>query len=456
LHETRRLAEFVADTSYADLPPQVVDAIKIDILDDLAAGFAGARTPWAEMVADLTRDTAAGPCSLFARSWTTSPSYAALTNGVMIGGFECDHPYSPGSCHPSAAVFPAVLAIGERERLDGRSFIAAVALGYEALCRIGAAATRAVEDERGFHGPGTNAAFGGAAGAGKALGLSADRLVNALGIAGSHGGGLLEFFRDGSMTKRLHIGRGAQMGLESALLAARGFTGPATVLEGDRGFLRVYSPSPRPELLCEALGERYLLLDMGLKAYPCHISFHAVVDAVQRFRASQQYEPQQIERVRIEAAGRMLEERHRNPRPTTLLGAQYSLPWSAALALCRDVSDPTSWSEGDLADPEISRLAELMELRETGARFGSAGGPVAEITVVVAGKTLAFAAADWKGAPTDPYTYGDMAGKFARYAAPYVSPSRIDEIVNRVARLENETDAAMLAEAIRSDEGPFA
>ena len=139
-----------------------------------------------------------------------------------------------------------------------------------------------------------------------------------------------------------------------------------------------------------------------------------------------------------------------------LLGAQYSLPWSAALALCRNVSDPMSWSEGDLADPEISRLAELMELRESEARFGSAGGPVAEITVTVGGKTLAFAAADWKGAPTDPYTYGDMAGKFARYAAPYVSPSRIDEIVNRVASLENETDAAMLAEAIRSDEGRLA
>src|SRR5690606_1705517 len=148
--------------------------------------------------------------------------------------------------------------------------LAAVALGYEALCRVGAAATRAVEDERGFHGPGTNAPFGGAFGAGRALGLSADQMLHAAGIAASHGAGILEFAREGAMTKRLHIGRGSQLGLESALLAQHGFTGPTTGIEGDHGFLRVYSPSPQPERLLEDLGERWLLFDMSLKSYPCH------------------------------------------------------------------------------------------------------------------------------------------------------------------------------------------
>ena len=189
----------------------------------------------------------------------------------MVGGFEVDHPFSQGNCHPSVAVFPALLAIAEQEHIDGRTFLTAMALGYEALCRIGVGATRAVEDERGFHGPGTNAAFVAAAAVGKALGFSAERLANALGIAGSHGGGLLEFFREGAMTKRMHIGRGSQMGLESALLAARGFTGPSTVLEGEHGFFHAYSPAPRPELLLKDLGERWLLHDITIKAYPCHV-----------------------------------------------------------------------------------------------------------------------------------------------------------------------------------------
>jgi len=450
VNETRRLAEFVATTAYDDLPAGVIDAVKIYILDNLAAGFAGARTPWADIAASFCQETSVGPCSLFARSWTTSASSAALVNGVMVGGFECDHGYSPGSCHPSAAVFPAALAVSEQQHVDGRSFVAAVALGYEALCRIGAAATRAVEDQRGFHGPGTNAAFGAAAGVGKALGFSADQLVNALGIAGSHGGGILEFLRDGAMTKRLHIGRGSQMGLESALLAARGFTGPATVLEGEHGFLRVYSPSPRPELLVEALGERFLLHDITLKAYPCHTSFQAVLDAIQGFRESHHFKSSEIKRVHIGGRGPMFEERFGNRQPTTIMGGQYSLPWSVALALCRDAADPAAWSEGALTDPEIVRLGALVELREEHQRFGKRGGPIAEISLTMDdGSTHVIPATDWKGAPTTRATYDDVAEKFALYAGPHLSRSRIDEVVERVAGLEQESAVAALARAIR-------
>ena len=310
MNETRRLAEFVADAGFGDLPPPVVDATRVYILDNLASGFVGSLTPWAGMVNEMARESSShGPCSLFQADWTTSPSYAALVNGTMIGSFETDHAYVLGSCHPSASAFPAALAIAEQDHLDGRTLLTSVALGYEVACRVGRAATRAVEDEAGFHGPGTNAPFGGAAGAGKAMGLDAEALVNALGIAGSHAGGLLEFAREGAMTKRIHVGRGGQMGLESALLAARGFTGPSTVLEGDRGFLKVYSPSPRPELLLEGLGETYLMLNMTVKAYACHVSFHPVIEGICRFKEKHRIEPRQLEGASVAAPGRVI-DRH--------------------------------------------------------------------------------------------------------------------------------------------------
>src|SRR5690606_22753407 len=212
MHETRTLARFVAETPLEALPREVVDFVRLCILDDFASGFAGAPHPWMDAVAAL-HEGASGPCSRFGRPGTMSASAAALFNGVAVGGFETDHPYSPGSCHPGGAVFPAVLAAAEASRIDGPTFLAAVALGYEALCRVGEAATRAVEEERGFHGPGVNAAFGGAFGAGRALGLDADTLTHAAGIAGSQGGGLLEFTDEGALTKRLHVGRGSQLGL---------------------------------------------------------------------------------------------------------------------------------------------------------------------------------------------------------------------------------------------------
>lgn len=450
MHETRRIAEFVAETRFDDLPSAVVQATRIYILDDLACGFAGCTTPWAGMVGELARESApSGPCSVFSRRWTTSPSYAALVNGTMIGGFECDHAFVEGSCHPGAAVFPAALALCQRERLDGKALLLSVALGYEVACRIGKAATRAVEDVRGFHGPGTNAPFGAAAAAGKLLGLDALRLGSALGIAGSHGAGLLEFVREGSMTKRLHVGRGAQMGLESALLAARGFTGPSTVLEGDRGFLNVYSPSPRPEALLEGLGERYLLLGVTMKAYACHLTFHAVVEAVCAFRSKHSFDSGQVQRIRVAGGGRMMEPRHADPEPTSLMGAQYSLPFSVAIALCRDASDPQVFSEETLWDPQVRGMAKKVELARDDRRFATTGGPVAELSLTVAGAAHTLTASGWKGAPTNPYSFAEMAERFRRYAAPHLSAAQAEEAVRWVEKLEREGDVAELARLIQ-------
>ena len=450
MRETRRLADFVTSSSYADLPQDVVEATRVYILDNLASGLVGSLTPWADMVGDMAQESASqGPCSVFGRSWTTSPSYAALVNGTMIGSFETDHAFIQGSCHPSAAVFPAAFAIAGRDHLDGRSLVASVALGYEAVCRVGLAATRAVEDTAGFHGPGTNAPFGGATGAGKALGLDTDRMVNALGIAGSHAGGLMEFVREGAMTKRIHVGRGAQMGLESALLAARGFTGPSTVLEGDRGFLRVYSPSPQPEMLVEGLGERYVLLGMTVKAFACHASFHSVVQGIRQFR--QQYpDANQVEHVNVVCSERMV-ERHGQKEPTTVLGAQYSLPFSLAVALCRDIADPLAYSEATLWDPRVRELAKSVELGTDGGRFGKPGVPAAEVSVTAAGDTQTFTVSDWKGAPTNPYSYDEMAEKFRRYAIHCLASAQIEDIIEKVRFLEDVGDVAELGRLLRGD-----
>lgn len=450
MNESRRLAQFVAETRFEDLPAEVVEAARVFILDDLAAGCAGARTPWADMVAELAQETSSGPCTVFGRGFTTSPAYAALCNGVMIGGFEVDHPFTPGSCHPSGAVFPAALAIAEREGSDGRSFLAAVATGYEMLCRIGLAATRAVEDERGFHGPGTNSAFGAAAATGKLLGMSADGILHALGIAGSHGGGLVEFFREGAMTKRLHLGRGSQLGVECALLAQKGFTGPSTVLEGSHGFLHAYSPAPRPERLLDGLGERWEMLAMVLKAYPCHISFHSVVEGLNAFRKARRVRLNAVETLRITSASRMLEERFSDRRPTTLMGAQYSLPWSAALALCHDVADPGVWLNLDLEEPAVRRLTELVELNEHTDRYGLPGQPVAEVSLSMDGSIYSFEVTDWKGAPTNPYTFPEMAEKFRRYAAGVLTTGRVEDAIKRVERLEDERDLRNLVGLFRA------
>ncbi|MCH9037742.1 MAG: MmgE/PrpD family protein, partial [Chloroflexi bacterium] len=287
MNETRDLARFASELDYDHIPPQVIQAAKGYILDCLGCGLAATSLPWSLMVAELARESGApGPCTLLGLPWRTSAPYATLVNGTMIGGFETDHVYSPASCHPGASVFPALLAIAEREHLSGRHFLTALVAGYEVVCRIGQAATRAVEDVAGFHGPATNGPFGAAAAVARALMLDPEQTASALGIAASSAGGLLEFSLDGSMIKRLHMGRASQLGLESALLAQKGFTGPHTILEGSRGFLRVFSPDPHPERLLEGLGKSYVMESaLQIKSYPCHIRAHPFVDALVRFKA---------------------------------------------------------------------------------------------------------------------------------------------------------------------------
>ena len=435
------------DTSYADLPPEVIESCRVFLLDNLASAVVGARTPWAKMVRELAKQNGGrGSCSILGAREVVSASYAALANGTAIAGFETDQAFYPGSCHPGAVVLPALLAVAQSEVIDGKQFMEAFVLGYEAVCRIGLAAGRAVEDKAGFHGPGTNGPFGGAMGAGRAMGLRVEGLVNALGIAGSHGAGLMEFAREGAMTKRLHLGRAAQTGLESALLAEKGFTGPTTVLEGERGFLNVYSPTPDPSQLTNNLGNKWLLFDISCKSYACHMSFHPIIDSAVGFKGTSGVEDGEIEGVRVVTNSTVV-RKHGDKAPTTILGAQYSLPFSLAIALIRDAKDPAVFNESTLWYKDVRTLAERVELvaRET------YGGPMGEITIRSAGAEYGLEARDWKGAPSNPYTFGEMSDKFRTYASGSLSEDRIEAVIGKVENMEDEMDAGSLALLLTPD-----
>ena len=420
MNETRQLAEFVHDTGYDDLPKDVVGACRVFLLDNLASALVGARTPWAGMVRELARESGGnGSCSILGTGETASASYAALANGTAIAGFETDQAFYPGSCHPGAVVLPALLAVAQREIIDGRRFMEAFALGYEAVCRIGLAAGRAVEDKAGFHGPGTNGPFGGAMGAGKAMGLGVEGLVNALGIAGSHGAGLMEFAKEGAMTKRLHLGRAAQTGLESALLAEKGFTGPSTVLEGERGFLNVYSPTPDPAQLTKDLGTDWLLFDISCKSYACHMSFHPIIDSAVEFKGKSGVGVGEIANVKV-VTNPTVVRKHGQKAPATILGAQYSLPFSLAIAL-----DPRHQRPRDLqrVDPLGRRGQGLGGASGVGSP-GDGRGPMAEVAIKSAGGEYRLKTSDWKGAPSNPYTLGEMSEKFRTYASGSLSEEK--------------------------------
>ena len=278
------------------------------------------------MIAELG---GSGSSRVFASAIGLDISRASLLNGVAIGAFETDHP--DAGAHAGGAVFPAVLALGDSIGASGEAVMRALIAGYEVNSRIAVAQTNKAEQLRGFHNPGISGPLASAAACSLLLGLSLEQTLSALGIAASHSGGLIEYVWTGAMTKRLHLGRAAQMGLESALLARRGFTGPPTILEGEYGYLQAFSPQPITPSLVEDLGSRWLLEETRVKSFPGHGTAQPFVPVLAEWRSSG-IDPRRIDRIEITTSEQGTEQRFGDSSPDSVLGAQYSLPFMTALA----------------------------------------------------------------------------------------------------------------------------
>jgi len=381
--ETVRLARYVAALRYEDLPPEVVRIAKDCIIDTVAAAICGSSLPWSRIVIDYAERTGPGGTShILGRDGSTvqAPA-AALANGALAHAFELDSLTRPGAgAHPGATVLPPALAIAQQEGLGGRALIAAFVAGNEAMIRIGRA-TGHTNEARGFHAPGNTGPFGGAVACGHLLGLDPARMANALGIAGSLAGGLLEFSRgDGGMVKRLHLGRASEAGVLAASLAAAGFEGPRTVLEGKFGFLRVFCTEFDESQLTRALGDDYVMLSAVLKRYPVHATAHAAVRAVRDLQAEHAFSGDDVAAITVTGTPRMI-ERHNIPEPADLMLAQYSIPFCVALALTREARDPESYDATALADTQIRALTRLVRLVPEAGGGHHGGGSTVTVTL---------------------------------------------------------------------------
>src|SRR5271155_3255017 len=379
-HETVQLAEYAAGLRYEDLSAEVVACAKDCIIDTVAACICGSALPWSRIVIDYAERTGPGGTSrILGRGSAVQAPSAALANGALAHAFELDALTRPGAgAHPGATVLPPALAVAQQAGVaaTGRALIAAFVAGNEVMIRIGRA-TGHTNEARGFHAPGNTGPFGAAVGCGHLLGLDAAKMANALGIAGSLAGGLLEFAKgDGGMVKRLHLGRASEAGVLAASLAAAGFTGPRTVIEGEFGFLRVFCTEFDEAELTRGLGRDYVTLSTVLKRYPVHATAHAAVRAVRDLQAEHGFSGGVVEAITVTGNRRMI-ERHAIAEPADLMLAQYSIPFCVALALYREARDPESYDERALADPQIRALTRRVRLvPEEGGGHGAMGSTV--------------------------------------------------------------------------------
>ena len=413
-HDTERLAAYAAALRYEDLPPAVVQRAKDTMCDTVGAIVYGADLPWSQMIIAQARQASApGRCSIFGTGGDpVRATAAALANGAMTHAFELDNLTKPDSgSHPGATVFTAALALAQERGHSGRELLTAFVAGTEIMIRIGHA-TRHSNEARGFHAPGTTGPFGAAAACGRLMGFDAGRMTNALGIAGSCAGGLLEFAHagNGAMVKRLHMGRAAEGGVLAANLAAMGFTGPTSVLEGHYGFLRVFCNEFDTPELTRGLGTEFFTLDTMIKRYACHITAHNPVEATLGLRDEYGFAAADVAAIVIAGNERMATTNN-IPAPADMMLAQYSIPFSVALALHRDPVDPRSFDETAVRDPAILDLASRVQM--TAVPGQDRRNLAVTVTVRLRdGRELSRQVTSFKGTPERPLAREELREKF--------------------------------------------
>src|SRR5215468_3839183 len=437
--ETERLAAYAAGLRYEDIPPAAVQRAKDCICDTVGAIVYGAELPWSKMIiAQARRTSAAGRSSILgSEGGGVQAGAAALANGAMTHAFELDSLTKPDSgSHPGATVFTAALAVAQERGLSGRDLLTAFVAGAESMFRIGHA-TKHTNEARGFHAPGTTGPFGAAVAAGRLMGLDAARMTNALGVAGSCAGGLLEFAHagNGAMVKRLHMGRAAEGGVLAASLAADGFTGPTSVLEGEYGFLRVFCNDWDVAELTRGLGTDYFTLDIMLKRYACHITAHNPVEATLDLRNEHKFTAADVAAITIAGNERMAKTNN-IPAPPDMMMAQYSIPFSVALSLYRDPIDPRSFDESAVHDPAILDLAARTKIVPTPGQ--DRRNLVVTVTVKLKdGREVSRKVTSFKGTPERPMERADLREKFL-LLTQRIGRDRMIPLFDRLQAIETE------------------
>ena len=295
--------------------------------------------------------------SLLGRKDKVDIASAALVNGISSHTWDFDDTHLKTIIHPAGPVAPAVLALAEHYRLPGRDMLDAMVLGIEVSCRVGNAIYPDHYD-RGWHITGTTGMLGSAAACSRLLKLDAARTQMALGIAASQPIGLREQF--GTMTKPLHPGGAARVGLMSALMAQHGYTASKRALEAPRGLLQVFSDKTDWSEITEGLGSRW---EAGLNTYKpfaCGIVIHPAIDGCVQLRNAHGLTADQIEKVTLKVHSLVLELTGKKA-PADGLQSKFSVYHSCAVGLIFGQAGEHEYTDEVVARPDVLALRAKVE-----------------------------------------------------------------------------------------------
>jgi 2-methylcitrate dehydratase PrpD len=437
---TQKLAHFVANLTYSDIPKDVVDHMKLCLLDTIGCGLFGSTLPWGRILAKFAKDLGGRrESTLLGTGYKVAAPNAALANGTMIHGFELDDIHRLSILHPGSVTLPSALAVGEsRKECTGKEFLTAMVAGYEAGLRVGMC-VGASHLHKGYHPTGTHGTFAAAAAAGKLRGLNEEKMVHAFGIAGTQAAGLMAA-QYSAMVKRMHAGRASQSGVYGALLAERGLTGITDILEADYGgYCKVMGEGKDLDRMTRGLGENYEILNVGFKTFSCCGSNFTSVEALSGIMRDQGLQASEIKKITIRSTTVTKLHVGWEYKPEGMTAAQMNLPYCLAVMALEGETFVDQFTEEKIRDPKVLEFIKRievvpdLELDRMGQDYRHA---IICKVERVDGKFFERKVEFAKGGPNNPITREKVEDKFRKLAAKVLKEEKVKDLYVTIKNLD--------------------
>jgi len=459
-----RLTDYLTETDYTDLPGDVVEVTRKQVLDTLGVTVAGSTCDISgeiDGLVEMVRDWGGKEeATILAFGGRVPAPNAAFVNAVLSARLDFDDTLVTWvNLHTSRVIVPTAFAIAERlENVGGKSLITAVALGYDLACRIKQAAGYNADSAIRF----TSNFFGAAATAARLLGLDRTRFQSALFLAfhqmsggGSTGGGGID---SGASLKGLNNGFAAKAGIISALLAKKGFTARPDFLDAGNkyNYYQLYcNGSYLPWILTMDLGRVYAASNTSLKEYPCCHGQHAAIEAALSLMKQHHLKPPDVAEVTVRHSpmdASLVNPLDRKQNSQNIIEAQFSLCWGVASAIVYGEVGIKNFSAEALRDNAVREMARRVFGKLDMGMAREQGFPAAAVDIKTRNGEVYSKQVDHAfGTVGNPMKFSDVASKFkycCEYSVNPITAANQDKAIRMVEGLEEVNDVGKIVQLL--------
>jgi len=437
---TKTICGRLSAARVGDLSPAAAHQARRGVLDWIGCALAGSGHKTISTLLDVLQDErrrAAEGATVLGRKLRLGLRDAPLANGQMGHVLDFDDTHMGGVVlHASSPVLAALFALSERapaghEPVSGADLMLAYAVGFEAGVRAGWSAPG--HHKGGWHLTGTLGTIAAGVAGGKLLKLDAQRLTYAMGIAATQAAGMQQ--NRGTMCKSFHAGKSAANGVLAALLAERGFDSTQEIIEGRKGFSRIYSDVAAPEQLNARLDQGWLIETNGHKPYACGVVLHPLIDAVIAIRNRHQIDPATVSEISLRVHPFVLSITD-VVDPSSGLQSKFSTLHSAAVALVDGAAGIVQYSDQKARDPVVAALRGKVKAQAD----ETLGKDEAHAVIVADGKRHEVHIPHAAGTAENPMSDAAIEAKFLANATPVIGAERAGRARDLVWSLDKQPD----------------